>query len=289
MPVHAVRRAGAKTGFQWGNRGHVYPTRAGAERQAAAAHAHGFHDRAPRSPASEFLAARKSERGYVAQLRKVAQHVGDIVNGFDPADFAGMVFLQEALQRYSDLLTPWARSVAARMITEVAARDRHAWERVSEQIGRNLRREIATAPTGEAMRQLLAAQVDLITSIPLEAAQRVHGLTLEGISNGGRAAEIASRIRETSDVTKNRAMLIARTEVARTASVLTQVRATHIGSTHFIWRTAGDAAVRPSHRALNGKAFRWDQPPLCDEPNHRALPGQIWNCRCVAEPIIPED
>jgi hypothetical protein len=29
-------------GYKWGGHGHVYATRAGAERQAAAAHAHGF-------------------------------------------------------------------------------------------------------------------------------------------------------------------------------------------------------------------------------------------------------
>lgn len=37
MPIERV-----DGGFRWGGRGHVYPTREGAERQAAAAHAHGF-------------------------------------------------------------------------------------------------------------------------------------------------------------------------------------------------------------------------------------------------------
>lgn len=37
MPIERV-----DGGFRWGGHGHVYPTREGAERQAAAAHAHGF-------------------------------------------------------------------------------------------------------------------------------------------------------------------------------------------------------------------------------------------------------
>jgi len=37
MPVVKV-----KGGFRWGKHGHVYPTRAGAERQARAAYAHGY-------------------------------------------------------------------------------------------------------------------------------------------------------------------------------------------------------------------------------------------------------
>lgn len=41
MPIHK-----AGSGYQWGDHGHIYPTRAGAEKQAAAAHAHGFQDAA---------------------------------------------------------------------------------------------------------------------------------------------------------------------------------------------------------------------------------------------------
>lgn len=37
MPIRKV-----EGGYKWGGHGHVYPTREGAENQAAAAHAHGF-------------------------------------------------------------------------------------------------------------------------------------------------------------------------------------------------------------------------------------------------------
>ena len=37
MPIHKEG-----SGYQWGNHGKVYPTREGAEKQAAAAHANGF-------------------------------------------------------------------------------------------------------------------------------------------------------------------------------------------------------------------------------------------------------
>ncbi|MDA8149781.1 MAG: DUF2213 domain-containing protein, partial [Nitrospiraceae bacterium] len=38
MPIHKV-----KGGYKWGSHGHTYPTREGAEKQAEAAHANGFH------------------------------------------------------------------------------------------------------------------------------------------------------------------------------------------------------------------------------------------------------
>lgn len=39
MPIHKEG-----SGYQWGNHGKVYPTRKGAEKQAAAAHAHGYRE-----------------------------------------------------------------------------------------------------------------------------------------------------------------------------------------------------------------------------------------------------
>jgi hypothetical protein len=43
MPIHRVTKSG-KTGYQYGTHGHVYATRAGAVKQAAAIHAAGFRE-----------------------------------------------------------------------------------------------------------------------------------------------------------------------------------------------------------------------------------------------------
>jgi len=243
--------------------------------------------RAPSSTRSNWLSARKAETGYASRLRKIAQHVGEIVNGFDPNDFHGMVFLQSALEQYARALDPWARAVGQRMVTEVAARDRQQWMKVSAQMGRALHLEIDKAPTGEVLRRRMEEQVSLIKSIPADAAKRVHELAIEGISNGTRASEIAKEIVRSGEVSKGRATLIARTEVSRTATELTAARAQFVGSTSFIWRTAKDSDVRPTHKVLEGKVFEWSDPPECD-PGYNALPGGIWNCRCYPEVILTD-
>ncbi|MGO4738634.1 phage minor head protein [Bosea sp. 2KB_26] len=246
-------------------------------------------DKVPPSAKSAFLRARKAELSYSRQLRKVARHIGDLVTGlFDADDPASAGIVERALRRYAITIEGWAGSVGGRMVAEVAARDRKAWKAVSREMGTAVHREIANAPTGTLLRKRLADQVSLITSLPTEAADRVHKLTLEGITNGTRAGEIADEIMKTGEVTRGRAELIARTEVSRTSTELTRARAESVGSTHFIWRTAGDSDVRPSHRSLNGQAFAWSDPPECD-PGHHALPGAIWNCRCYAEPILKDD
>ena len=240
-----------------------------------------------RSPEkANFKRSRKVERGYVDRLRQLARHIDNLVRGvYDPEQPETARTLESLLRQYAETAAPWAQAVGARMVAEVAARDETTWMEVSRKMGRALRKEIETAPTGAMMRQRLEDQVDLITSIPREAADRVRKLTTEGIVQGTRPAEIAKEIMRTGEVSESRAMLIARTEVSRTATELTRARAEHVGSTHFIWRTAGDSDVRPTHRALNGKVFRWDDPPECD-PGHHALPGAIWNCRCYPEVVI---
>ena len=231
-----------------------------------------------------FMRARKAETQFAIRLRKIASHIGDIVRGFDPSTSDGWIQMHAALDRYAQLIEPWARAVANRMITEVAARDKQTWREVSAQMGRALHQEIEYAPIGATMQQLLQEQVHLIKSLPLDAAQRVHELTIEGIQQGTRAKDIAAEIMRTGEVSKSRATLIARTEVGRTATALTQARAQFVGSEGYTWATVRDSDVRPSHKKMEGKFVRWDNPPTLDNLTGHA--GTLPNCRCVPLVVI---
>lgn len=234
---------------------------------------------------SLFNRVRRAEAEFGRALRRVARHVGEVVRGMSPENHEA---LRDALREYAKVITPWARMTSLRMLNDVARRDEAAWVKVGKQMSRALREEIANAPTGRVFKQLMDEQVTLITSLPLEAARRVHELTIEGLGNATRAREVSEEIRRTGQVTMSRANLIARTEVARTASKLVEARATHIGSEGYIWRTAEDTDVRPSHKKMNGKFVRWDTPPtLIDGTITHA--GQIYNCRCYPEPVIPDE
>lgn len=243
-------------------------------------------DRAPPSARSAFIRAKKVERGYSRRLLSVARHVGDLIRGFN-LDAPGISdTIRAALDRYSHFLRPWAESVGSRMVAEVAQRDERSWFRVANQMGETLRREIASAPIGNVIRERQVEQVRLITSLPLEAAERVQHMTREGIVKGWRADQIADEIMKTGEVTKSRAMLIARTETGRTSTLLTQARAEHVGSEGYFWRTADDSDVRPSHKAMAGKFVAWNAPPTLDGLTGHA--GAIPNCRCFCEPVIPD-
>lgn len=232
------------------------------------------------------LAGRLIERKYAARLAEVSQRIGRIVRHMAPdgviSDASTLTF---ALAQYADALHPWAESVASRMIADVSRNDAKAWEAHGRAIGRALRNEIASAPTGAVMRQSLTAQVEKITSLPREAAARLFKLTTDEITKGTRASEIAKEILQSGEVSASRARALARTAVSSTATALIQARAEHIGSTGYVWRTSKDGAVRRSHRLMEGKFVPWDAPPTLD--GYTAHCGEFANCRCFPEVVIP--
>lgn len=243
-------------------------------------------DEAPHKPQRKPKTGR-AERDYERSLKKIGAHVGHLISGYPPGDLAMVPSLTQLLEAYAIALKPWAAHTAHRMLTEVDARDRDSWRSLGNAISAQLRHDIMHAPTGVAMRRLLHGQVDLITSLPTEAAKRVHELTLKGLENSSRAASFVDEIRRSGEVTQSRAVLIARTEVARTASVLTQTRAMAIGSIGYFWETSLDSDVRPSHHAMQGEFVRWDSPPTLDKITAHA--GCSPNCRCWCRVALPSD
>jgi len=140
------------------------------------------------------------------------------------------------------------------------------------------------------MRDAVSANVELITTIPegyfdnLETAIRGH------VMAGGRASDLADLIRDrflsddSLEIEKadRRAALIARDQTNKFFGSLTRARQEDLGITEYVWRTSRDERVRPEHRARDGMTIAWDDPP---EDGH---PGMPINCRCVAEPVIPD-
>lgn len=102
-----------------------------------------------------------------------------------------------------------------------------------------------------------------------------------------RVETIRDRILAEGDVTKRQAALIARDQVLKLNSAVTQKRHEAAGVTKYIWRTSGDGDVRPAHKALDGKTFTYDDPPVVDRKSgRRCRPGEDYQCRCTMEPVI---
>lgn len=236
--------------------------------------------------------ARAAEIAYNTRLRGLAKAIDHIIRGYvfltsevTPGD---LIKLYAALDKYQTVIAPWARSVANYMLADVNRRNLRMWDENSKEMGKAMRAELQQAPTGMLLHALQDEQVELITSLPKVASQRVHALTEQALIDSRRASDVAKDILQTGNVTKARATLIARTEVSRAQCNLTQARAMFAGSEEYIWRSSKDFDVRPTHQKMEGKVVRWDTPVKTDmnlDPYHA---GCGPNCRCWAEPILPD-
>lgn len=235
---------------------------------------------------SKFQAPVNAEKDYNKALRRVAKLTGGIIEPHvDGAKIAEAAAMNAQLEAYAKALGPWAERTAAKMLARVSANSARAFASTAKTIARELIAGMAESAVGLRTQQLQAEQVALIKSIPLEAGKRAQELALSAITGGRRPDEVAQELMRTEQVTLSRATLIARTETAKAASVLTEARATSIGSDAYIWRTAEDGDVRESHAEMEGEVVQWSQPPtLSDGTTTHA--GQIYNCRCFAEPIF---
>lgn len=200
------------------------------------------------------------DRWYRKRLKAVAKQIAQIAlewEGSDPSQ------LQLSLFDYSVRLDEWARSVADIMLRRAASADYDTWLRIGQKISRETRRKLKDAAAGPIFNRLREEQVALIRSLPMEAAKKAQEWAVSGLSDGQRYADIAQRIKnELGGVTESRAICIARTETARARSNFTQARAQAVGSTHYVWHTVGDNAVRPRHRELDKTVHAWSDPPL---------------------------
>lgn len=138
------------------------------------------------------------------------------------------------------------------------------------------------APVRRQLQAFVADNVRLIKSIPEKALNEVEGVVLAGVRRGTVARDIATDIRDRFGVSRSRATLIARDQVGKFNGELTQLRHQEAGITEYIWRTSKDERVRASHRVLDGRRFKWSEPP--EEGN----PGESVQCRCTAEPVLDE-
>jgi SPP1 gp7 family putative phage head morphogenesis protein len=249
----------------------------------------------------KFKPSSAAERQFYKQLKKVAQASGHIVERHtDGAKLVNERQMQQALRDYAEQLTPWATRQAAKMLDQVQKSNKRAYQQKSKVIGTALKFGVAEKDVNEVALRLVNEQVALIKSIPLEAGLRAQRIAHEAVLTGVRAQATAESIQElveqmglSTEVATSRALLIARTETARSNAAINQARAMSVGSGQYRWHNSGDGAVRESHRVykgqrLQGKIFSWDDPPTLSD-GMKGHPGSFPNCRCFAEPVFDDE
>lgn len=132
----------------------------------------------------------------------------------------------------------------------------------------------------EAVDEAVAANVALITSIPQQYLDRVEQAVMASLQAGMLNDTLADELAKIKGVTDNRAKLIARDQLGKINSRLSQIRQQSLGITHYFWSTSQDERVRKRHARWDGDRIAWDTPTIDGHP------GQAIRCRCTAIPDL---
>ncbi len=109
------------------------------------------------------------------------------------------------------------------------------------------------------------------------------------VMEGYRASSLEGMIAKEKGISKKKAKFLARQETKLLVSEYRKNRFQQMGVTRYIWRTVLDGRERPLHKEHNGKIFSWSNPPIIDDrTGERGNPGEAYNCRCIAIPVLDD-
>lgn len=111
---------------------------------------------------------------------------------------------------------------------------------------------------------------------------------------GNRYESAVSSIKSSYGVTTRKAKFLARQETALLMTTFKKARYVDSGITKYKWKSVVGSPlhpVRPMHKKLNersvsGEIFDFRKPPVDDPNGSRHNPGENYNCRCVAIPVV---
>lgn len=173
--------------------------------------------------------------------------------------------------------------------------------------------QIGINPPDQAMiDNMVRTTVGKITDLSQSTLGQLRAEITQGLINGDRWETIAKRLQVPPTSSKtvgrnatpfqkaaNRAKFIARNEVTTALGTYNKSKQEQAGIDLYIWQTAEDERVRPTHEDLNGRIFSWKGEVTVNnvtyveavDPSFSSsgtIPGEPWNCRCVALPYLPE-
>jgi SPP1 gp7 family putative phage head morphogenesis protein len=140
--------------------------------------------------------------------------------------------------------------------------------------------EVIKASTQEA--------AGLIKRIPEQFLGDVQGQVMRSITSGRGMQDLVPYLAKKYEGDKRWARHVAMDQTRKAYSNVNAARLQKLGCESYIWiHSGGSAHPRQEHIDMNGKEFRFDDPPVIDKrTGQRGKPGDAIFCRCVMKPVF---
>lgn len=200
------------------------------------------------------------------------------------ADGQQIQFLIDQVNRQLDNTIIYQTDRLGRWVTRVGEfNGRRTISAIKSATGKEIAPFIRLRDAQPFLEQSIRQNVALISNVNADMKNRVEQIIFDGLANRRNKKYITDELAKALGITKRRARNIAGDQTHKLNIALNQFRNEQLGIRQYRWSTRLDNAVRPAHRAREGKVFRWDQPPSDGHP------GFPINCRCSADSILDPD
>ena len=137
-------------------------------------------------------------------------------------------------------------------------------------------------------KNVIDNNIDLIKDISKKSSSDLKKALRQALVDNRPVKELQEIIKNHTGKSKSRARMIARDQVGKLNGTVNKAKQRAIGIEKYVWRTVNDSAVRTRHEKLDGRTFNWDDPPVISNDGRRGHPGDDFQCRCYAEPVLDD-
>lgn len=209
-------------------------------------------------------AIRLSESLYLRRMEKIDQKLSAVI----PEKLAKKMSIKKILDRsIFRISTEISKDLDG--ITVIPTFSKEAKEKILDEYTQNMELDIKNWTEKEIIK--------------LRKTMQKH------VIKGMRYEDMIETIQNRYMVGKSKARFWARQETNLLVSKIKEIRYNEAGVNEYIWKNVIGSPkhpVRPMHKALNNTVHRFDDPPTINEKGDRKNPGEDYNCRCTARPIV---
>ena len=223
--------------------------------------------------------------------------------------------MERLRRKYQDLLYAYQSMAEAEAEKTFKQAKKDFKKQFEKTVGINILEIMAEKGLKQAYEAQVSANVNLIKSLPEKYFTDIQQMTIQSVT-GQKKFEggLFQAIQDLTGATNVKAKLIARDQTSKAVATFSHLRMQNIGVIGYEWNNAGDRRVAGNPSGLYPNADdkskyhgnHWDRegkfylfhpmknPPIAPDgkpfrqPPADSSPGMSVNCRCFADPVIPQ-